>query len=36
VHGPALAHEDRVVLEISDGPQYRVTPNGYTDEREAR
>ncbi len=36
VHGPALAHEDTVVLEIYDGPHYPVMPDWYTDEQDAR
>lgn len=36
VHGPTLAHEDTVVLEIYDGPHYPETPSFYTDERDAR
>jgi quercetin dioxygenase-like cupin family protein len=35
VHGPTLAHEDTVVLEIYDGPHYPVKPDWYTDERDA-
>lgn len=36
VHGPTLAHEDTVVLEIYDGPHYPEVPAWYTDERDAR
>jgi len=36
VHGPTLAHEDTVVLEIYDGPHYPVTPDWYSDARDAR
>lgn len=36
VHGPTLAHEDSVVLEIYDGPHYPVKPDWYTDPRDAR
>ena len=36
VHGPTLAHEETVVLEIYDGPHYPVKPDWYTDERDAR
>jgi quercetin dioxygenase-like cupin family protein len=36
VHGPTLAHEDTVVLEIYDGPHYPVKPDWYSDERDAR
>lgn len=35
VHGPTLAHEDTVVLEIYDGPHYPQVPDWYTDERDA-
>jgi len=36
VHGPAIAHEETVVLEIYDGPHYPEKPLWYTDERDAR
>jgi quercetin dioxygenase-like cupin family protein len=36
VHGPAIAHEDTVVLEIYDGPHYPKKPDWYTDEQDAR
>jgi len=36
VHGPAVAHEETVVIEIYDGPHYPQTPPWYTDERDAR
>jgi 2,4'-dihydroxyacetophenone dioxygenase len=36
VHGPTLAHEETIVLEIYDGPHYAQTPSWYTDERDAR
>jgi len=36
VHGPTMAHEDTVVLEIYDGPHYPQMPDWYTDERDAR
>jgi len=36
VHGPTLAHEDTVVLEIYDGPHYPVKPDWYTDDEDAR
>lgn len=36
VHGPTLAHEDSVVLEIYDGPHYPVKPDWYTNEEDAR
>jgi len=35
VHGPAIAHEDTVVIEIYDGPHYPQKPDWYTDERDA-
>jgi quercetin dioxygenase-like cupin family protein len=35
VHGPTLAHEETVVLEIYDGPHYPQKPDWYTDERDA-
>ena len=36
VHGPAIAHEDTVVIEVYDGPHYPVQPDWYTDEADAR
>jgi 2,4'-dihydroxyacetophenone dioxygenase len=36
VHGPTLAHEETIVLEIYDGPHYPEVPDWYTDERDAR
>lgn len=36
VHGPAVAHEDTVVLEIYDGPHYAKRPSWYTDDEDAR
>ena len=36
VHGPAVAREETVVLEIYDGPHYPEKPDFYTDERDAR
>jgi quercetin dioxygenase-like cupin family protein len=36
VHGPAIAHEETVVVEIYDGPHYAQKPAWYTDERDAR
>ena len=35
VHGPTLAHEETVVLEMYDGPHYPQMPSWYTDERDA-
>lgn len=36
VHGPTLAREETVVLEVYDGPHYPETPDWYTDEQDAR
>ncbi len=36
VHGPAIAHEETVVVEIYDGPHYAQKPDWYTDARDAR
>jgi 2,4'-dihydroxyacetophenone dioxygenase len=36
VHGPAVAHEETIVLEIYDGPHYPEKPSWYADERDAR
>jgi 2,4'-dihydroxyacetophenone dioxygenase len=36
VHGPAVAHEETVVIEIYDGAHYPQTPPWYTDARDAR
>ena len=36
VHGPAIAHEETVVLEIYDGPHYPQKPSWYADEQDAR
>ncbi|HEY5280587.1 MAG TPA: cupin domain-containing protein [Pseudolabrys sp.] len=35
VHGPAVAREETVVVEIYDGPHYPHKPDWYTDERDA-
>ena len=35
VHGPAVAHEETIVLEVYDGPHYPQKPSWYTDERDA-
>lgn len=35
LHGPTLAHEETVVIEIYDGPHYPQKPSWYTDERDA-
>lgn len=36
VHGPTLAHEETVVVEIYDGPHYPQVPDWYTDAQDAR
>lgn len=36
VHGPTLAHEETVVLEIYDGPHYPERPSWYSDDADAR
>ena len=36
VHGPAVAHEDTVVVEVYDGPHYPIKPDWYTNEEDAR
>ena len=36
VHGPAIAHEETVVLEIYDGPHYPEKPPWYSNEQDAR
>ena len=36
VHGPAVAHEETVVVEIYDGPHYPEKPSWYADEEDAR
>jgi quercetin dioxygenase-like cupin family protein len=36
VHGPAIAREETIVLEIYDGPHYPQKPPWYTDEQDAR
>ena len=36
VHGPTLALEDSVLLEIYDGPHYPQVPDWYTDAADAR
>ena len=35
VHGPAIAHEETIVVEMYDGPHYPQKPSWYTDERDA-
>ena len=36
VHGPTIAHEETVVVEIYDGPHYPINPDWYADEQDAR
>lgn len=36
VHGPTLAEEDSVLIEIYDGPHYPRMPEWYTDPKDAR
>jgi quercetin dioxygenase-like cupin family protein len=36
VHGPAIAHEETVVVEVYDGPHYPEKPSWYSDEQDAR
>ena len=36
VHGPTLAHEETVVIEIYDGPHYPVRPDWYDNDEDAR
>jgi 2,4'-dihydroxyacetophenone dioxygenase len=36
VHGPTLAHEETIVLEIYDGPHYPERPSWYTRDEDAR
>ena len=36
VHGPAIAREETVVVEMYDGPHYPEKPSWYTDEQDAR
>jgi hypothetical protein len=35
-HGPAIAHEETVVVEIYDGQHYPEKPSWYDDEQDAR
>ena len=35
VHGPAIAHEETIVLEVYDGPHYPEKPSWYADEQDA-
>lgn len=36
VHGPAVAHEETVVIEIYDGPHYPERPSFYSNDEDAR
>jgi 2,4'-dihydroxyacetophenone dioxygenase len=36
VHGPAIAHEDTVVVEMYDGPHYPQRPPWYDNDEDAR
>lgn len=36
VHGPAIAHEETIVVEVYDGPHYPQKPSFYTNEEDAR
>jgi quercetin dioxygenase-like cupin family protein len=36
VHGPTVAHEDTVFIEVFDGPHYPVRPSWYTSDEDAR
>jgi quercetin dioxygenase-like cupin family protein len=36
VHGPAVAHEETVVIEIYDGPHYPERPSFYATDEDAR
>lgn len=36
VHGPAIAREETVVLEVYDGPHYPERPSFYTNDEDAR
>jgi len=36
VHGPAIAHEETIVLEVYDGAHYPEKPSWYTDPEDAR
>jgi len=36
VHGPTIAHEETVVVEIYDGPHYPVRPSWYSNDEDAR
>jgi 2,4'-dihydroxyacetophenone dioxygenase len=36
VHGPTIAHEDTVVVEMYDGPHYPQRPPWYDNDEDAR
>jgi 2,4'-dihydroxyacetophenone dioxygenase len=36
IHGPTIAHEETIVLEIYDGPHYPERPSWYTDDEDTR
>ena len=36
VHGPSIALEETVVIEVYDGPHYPEKPSWYSDEQDAR
>ena len=36
VHGPTLAHEETIVVEIYDGPHYPQRPAWYDNDEDAR
>lgn len=36
VHGPTIAHEDTVVVEMYDGPHYPERPSWYDNDEDAR
>jgi 2,4'-dihydroxyacetophenone dioxygenase len=36
VHGPTIAHEETIVVEMYDGPHYPERPSWYTNDEDAR
>lgn len=36
LHGPTLAEEESILLEVYDGPHYPIQPGWYTDPADAR
>ena len=36
VHGPTLAHEETIVVEVYDGPHYPQRPDWYDNDEDAR